>query len=94
MAPASPGVVSMSSAYLHLSSSSRRSPFHLPRFWLLVRVPDSRSMERVSPDDLRFCPRSLEASRSKRDSPRRRRLQELVPKHNKVLKLVDGFSRS
>ncbi|KAK8609236.1 hypothetical protein V6N13_025542 [Hibiscus sabdariffa] len=74
MAPTLSGAVSMASAYLFLSSSSRRSLSHLHRFWLLVRVPDNCSMERVSPGDSRFCPRSLEASRSKSAPPRRRRL--------------------
>ncbi|KAK8502880.1 hypothetical protein V6N13_100185 [Hibiscus sabdariffa] len=82
MALASPGAVSMASVYFLLSSNSRRSLSYLLRFWLLVRVSDSRSMERVSPDDSRFCSRSLEASRSKRASSWRRRLQDLVLKLN------------
>ncbi|KAL4325382.1 hypothetical protein GQ457_11G021280 [Hibiscus cannabinus] len=81
MTPASLGAASESLVYLYLSSSSRWSPSHLPRFWLLVRVSDSLSMERFPPGDSRIYPRSLEASRSKRFSPRRRRLQELAPKH-------------
>ncbi|KAK8560976.1 hypothetical protein V6N13_026411 [Hibiscus sabdariffa] len=81
MAPASPGTASESSVYLYLSSSSRWNPSYLPRFWLLVRVSDSLSMERFPPGDSRIYPRSLEASRSKRFSQRSRRLQELAPKH-------------
>ncbi|KAK9011361.1 hypothetical protein V6N11_044213 [Hibiscus sabdariffa] len=81
MAPASPGAASESSVYLFLSSSSRQSPSCLPRFWLLVRVSDSLSMERFPPGDSRIYPRSLEASRSKRFSPWHRRLRELALKH-------------
>ncbi|KAK8614392.1 hypothetical protein V6N13_122751 [Hibiscus sabdariffa] len=61
MASASSGAVFMVSVFLLLSSSSRRNLSYLLWFWLLVRISDSRSMERVSLDDSWFCPRSQEA---------------------------------
>ncbi|KAK8698794.1 hypothetical protein V6N13_114901 [Hibiscus sabdariffa] len=39
-------------------------------------------MERASPGDSRFCPRSLEASRSKSASSRCRRMKDLTLKFN------------
>ncbi|KAK9016072.1 hypothetical protein V6N11_007155 [Hibiscus sabdariffa] len=82
MAPTSSGTVSIASVFLLLSSCSRRSLSYLLDFWLLVRIPDSRSMERASPGDSRFCPQSLEASRSKSVSSRCRRMKDLTLKLN------------
>ncbi|KAK8609362.1 hypothetical protein V6N13_061811 [Hibiscus sabdariffa] len=48
-------------------------------------------MERVSLGDSRFCPRSLVASRSKRASSRRRRLQDLALKLNSCVVWFSEF---